>query len=107
MSSHQVTYLLYLSSVTKQEQQHMYDYVSTTGVHDHSIKGIASNNNNVVVTANPSYDVGTLFTNKAITTNEYEEHTYEPVNSPSRQIASDDHETNVFHNPTYVETKFT
>lgn len=85
----------------------MYDYVSTTGVHDHSIKGIASKNNDVVITANPSYDVGTLFTNKAITTNEDGEHVYEIVNSPSRQIANDDHEINVFQNPTYVETKFT
>jgi len=105
--SYVCTYLLYFPSVTKQEQQHVYDYVSNTVVHDQTIKGIASKNKDVAITENPSYDTGTLFTNKGITANEDAEHAYESVHPQSRQIVNDDHDINVFQNPTYVETKFT
>jgi len=98
--------LLYPSSVTKQQlqqQQHVYDCVMTKPVtHNHSVKKVSSNNNNIVMDENPAYDKGTLFTNECIKANEDVE--YEVVDPQSRQTKTDD--IKVDKNPAYVETRF-
>jgi len=93
------------SSVTKQQQQqqHVYDYVTTKPfTHDHTVKKVSSNNNDIVMDENPAYDKGTLFTNESSKTNEDVE--YEVVNPQSRQTKTDD--IKMVENPAYAETRF-
>jgi len=67
--------LLYPSSVTKQQQQqqqqHVYNYVATKPLtHDHPVRGVSSNNNDILIVENSAYGKGTLFTNENIKANE-------------------------------------
>ena len=91
------------SSVTKQQQQqqqHVYDYVTTKPLtHDHPVKKVSSDNNDIVMDENPAYDKGTLFTNESSKDVEYE-----VVNSQSRKMKTDD--IKMVENPAYAETRF-
>jgi len=94
------------SSVTK--EQHIYDYVTTKPLtHDHPVKKVSSNNNDIVIDENPVYGKGTLFNNECIKANEdveYEVVEYEVVDPQPRQIKTDD--IKMDKNPAYVETRF-
>ena len=90
---------LYSCSVSK---QNIYEYVTTkpltTG---RQVEKSASNDNDIVLGANPAYGEG--ITDKTIKAGNDAE--YEVVDTQSRQIKTDD--IKLVKNPAYAETKFT
>ena len=96
----------HIYSITKQQrQQHVYDYVATnplaSGVYSHQVKkSTSSNDKSIAMDTNPAYNV---FTNNN-TKDEDKGLEYEIVDSPFRQIKTDD--IKMHENPAYAETKF-
>ena len=92
---------LYPCSVSK---QHVYEYVTTkpltTG---RPVDKSASNDNDIVLEANPAYGEGIHFADKTIKAGNDAE--YEVVDTQSRQIKTDD--IKLVKNPAYAETTFT
>lgn len=116
--------MLYLSSVTKreQDQDHTYDFITAnslaTGVYNRSVNNVPSRNSNTMIAANPAYNEESLFTNedKHDEDEEYEnmdpqpiiangDAEYENVDAQPGQINTDD--ITVERNPAYAETNFT
>ena len=85
----------------------MYEYVSTkpltTGGRGGPVEKSASNDNDIVLDANPAYGEGMRFADKTIKAGNDAE--YEVVDTQSRQIKTDD--IKLVKNPAYAETKFT
>ena len=82
-----------LYSITKQQQQHIYDYIATKRLSP------SSNDDNIAMDVNPAYGD---FTNNTIKINEDTE--YEVVDIQTRQVKTDD--IKIVTNPAYAETKF-
>ena len=97
---------LYPCSVSKQHEN-MYEYIPTkpltTGGHGRSVEKSASNDNDIVLEANPAYGEGIRFASQTIKADNDAE--YEVVDTQSRQIKTDD--IKLVKNPAYAETKFT
>ena len=96
-----------LYSVTKQQQQHVYDYISTkpiaTGVYNRQVKKSPSSiDDKIVMDVNPAYGD---FTNNSIITDEDTGLEYEVVDPQTRRVKTDNNITMV-RNPAYAETKF-
>ena len=98
-----------LYSVTKQQQQqqHIYDYISTkqltTGVYNHQVKKSTSSiDDKTVMDTNPDYSE---ITNNNTKTDEDNGPEYATVDLQSRQIKTDD--IKMDKNPAYAETKLT
>ena len=97
---------LYPCSVSKQHEN-AYEYVTTkpltTGGRGRSVEKSASNDNDIVLEANPAYDQGIHFADQTIKADNDAE--YEIVDTQSRQIKTDD--IKLVKNPAYAETTFT
>ena len=92
---------LYPCSVSKQHEN-MYEYVTTKPITTgRPVEKSASNDNDIVLEANPAYDEG--ITDKTIKAGNDAE--YEVMDTQSRQIKTDD--IKLVKNPAYAETKFT
>ena len=100
-----MSFFSYTFSVTKQHAN-VHEYVATetlsTQVHNRSTKKSASNNNDIVMDANPAYVEGFLNDNRAPEAGDDGE--YEIVENPFRQAKAVDI---VLKNPGYDETMFT
>ena len=85
----------------------MYEYIPTkpltTGGRGHPVEKSASNDNDIVLQANPAYGEGICFADKTIKAGNDAE--YEVVDTQSRQIKTDD--IKLVKNPAYAETTFT
>ena len=93
-----------LYSVTKQQQQqHVYDYISTkplaTGVYNRQVK--KSPSSNIAMDVNPAYGD---FTNNTIKSDEDTGLEYEVVDTQTKQVKTDD--VKMVTNPAYAETHF-
>ena len=97
---------LYPCSVSKQHEN-AYEYIPTkpltTGGRGHPVEKSASNDNDIVLEANPAYDQGIHFADQTIKADNDAE--YEVVGTQSRQIKTDD--IKLVKNPAYAETTFT
>ena len=82
-------------SITKQQQQHVYDYIPTKSLSP------SSNDDNIVMDVNPAYGD---FTNNTIKTDENMDREYEAVDTQTRRVKTDD--VKIVTNPAYAETKF-
>ena len=103
ISSHGIIIFNSLYSVTNQEQQHVYDYVTTkpfTTKRDNCPVKKSSSDCDIVMDVNPAYSEEISFTNRSTKNSDYE-----IVDTQSRQIKADDVKMDL--NPAYVETKFT
>ena len=87
--------IILLYSITKQQQQHVYDYIPTKSLSP------SSNDDNIVMDVNPAYGD---FTNNTIKTDENMDREYEAVDTQTRQVKTDD--VKIVTNPAYAETKF-
>ena len=85
----------------------MYEYIPTKPLtaagRGRSVEKSASNDNDIVLEANPAYDQGIHFADQTIKAGNDAE--YEIVGIQSRQIKTDD--IKLVENPAYAETKFT
>ena len=88
------------------QHENIYDCVTTkpfTGGHGHPVENSTSNDNDIVLQANPVYNEGIHFVDQNIKAGNDAE--YEVVDTQSRQIKTDD--ITLVENPAYAETTFT
>ena len=105
MYTHHIVWT-YSCSVTKQEQQHIYDYITTNSLTARAssyerpavvkkpalIKNIDDDDDDIAMDINPAYGKGAVFANKSVKSDEDTE--YVVTESPFKQ------------NPAHAETEF-
>ena len=101
--------LYYTSFRVTEQHEHVYDHVETkalpTRIRDHplTVKKSTSNDNDIVMDANPAYGVGFRTASKTIKAGDDGE--YETVDTQTRQVKAAD--ITMVNNPAYAETTFT
>ena len=98
---------IYIPFSVSKQHEHVYDSVATqplpTRVRDHPVKKSTSNDNDIVMDANPAYGEG--FRTACKTVQAIDDGEYETVDTQTRQVKAAD--ITMVNNPAYAETTFT